>query len=121
MGSIHTVVHRMGVHDIIPPSLLAKEVKQPFLLVKLRVKQKDVDFSLEKIVLRAGTEADFKAYAAEWEKEGIECALMGDGHLVHTPQEKKILILSRQGDSHKVTFKVLMDGFPDYHLQWRDG
>ena len=50
----------MGVHDIIPPSLLAKEDKQPFLLVKLRVKQKDVDFSLEKIVLRSGTEGDFK-------------------------------------------------------------
>ena len=50
----------MGLHDIIPPTLLAKEDKQPFLLVKLRIKQKDVDFSQEKVVLRAGTVGDFK-------------------------------------------------------------
>eukprot|EP00092_Neocalanus_flemingeri_P106607 GFUD01136792.1.p2 GENE.GFUD01136792.1~~GFUD01136792.1.p2 ORF type:complete len:123 (-),score=37.65 GFUD01136792.1:204-539(-) len=111
----------MGVHDSIPPCLLAKESKQPFLLVKLRVKQKDVDFCLEKVVLRLGTEGDFKGYAHEWESEDIDCHLMGDGHIVHTPGEKKILILSRQGDSHKVTFKVLMEALPDYHLQWMDG
>lgn len=52
----------MGVHDIIPPSLLAKQDKQPFLLVKLRLKQKDVAFSLEKVVLRPGTEGDFKVF-----------------------------------------------------------
>ena len=50
------------MHDIIPPSLLAKQDKQPFLLVKLRLKQKDVDFSLEKVVLRPGTEGDFKVF-----------------------------------------------------------
>merc|ERR1739838_944195 len=111
----------MGVHDIIQPSLLAKECKQPFLLVRLMIKQKDVDFCAEKVVLRLGAEGDFKVFAHEWEREGIDCHLMGDGHIVHTPAEKKILILSRQGDSHKVTFKVLMEALPDYHLQWRDG
>ena len=50
----------MGVYDIIPPSILAREDKQPFLLVKLRIKQKDVDYSQEKVVLRAGTDIEFK-------------------------------------------------------------
>ena len=31
----------------------------------------------------------------EWNNEGIESSLMGDGHLVHIPSQKKILILSR--------------------------
>ena len=50
----------MGLNDVIQPSLLAKEGKQPFLLVKLRVKQKDVYFCAEKVVLRLGTGVDFK-------------------------------------------------------------
>jgi len=111
----------MGLQEIIEPSLLAKESKQPFLLVKLRVKQEDVDFTLEKIVLRRGTEKEYKTYAHEWQSEGIDCHLMGEGQLVHSPDEKKITVLSRQGDSHKVTFKVLMEAMPGYHLQWRDG
>ena len=49
----------MGVLDAVPASLLSKEAKQPFLLVKLRMKQKDVDFSVEKMVLRVGSERDF--------------------------------------------------------------
>ena len=50
----------MGVIDTLPQSLLASKEKQPFLLVKLRLKQKDVDFSEEKVVLRPGMENDYK-------------------------------------------------------------
>ena len=63
----------MGAYDILPASLLARqalsivtanccdrESKQPFLLVKLRIRQADNQFCQEKLVLRCGTEKEFK-------------------------------------------------------------
>ena len=49
----------MGLHDIIQPSLLHSQDTQPFILVMIRIKQKDTDFSVVKFVLRKGREGDF--------------------------------------------------------------
>ena len=133
---------KMGLHDIIQPSLLHSQDTQPFILVMIRIKQKDTDFSVVKFVLRKGREGDFtkvlllllllefkmflnfnmvkklnkpqlflfpfsprpdlsidiflpQKYQGEWEAEGVDCQLVGEGQIVHQPADKKILILTR--------------------------
>ena len=49
----------MGLHDIIQPTLLAGQDILPFILVRIRLKQKDTDFTIGKFVLRRGREGDF--------------------------------------------------------------
>ena len=34
-------------------------------------------------------------YQGEWEAEGVQCQLVGEGEIVHQPADKKILILTR--------------------------
>merc|ERR1712168_1539220 len=87
-----------------PPS---SESKQPFLLVKLRIRQADNQFCQEKLVLRCGTEKEFKVYSREWEEEGVDSSLLGEGSIVHNPADKRVTIYSRPGDSHKLTYRIL--------------
>ena len=50
---------KMGLHDTIQASLLPSQDTQPFILVMIRIKQTDSDFTLAKFVLRKGREGDF--------------------------------------------------------------
>lgn len=36
-------------------------------------------------------------YQGEWEAEGVECQLVGEGEILHQPADKKILITTRSG------------------------
>ena len=49
----------MGLHDTIQPSLLPSRDSQPFILVMIRIKQSNSDFTVAKFVLRKGREGDF--------------------------------------------------------------
>ena len=40
-------------------------------------------------------------YQGEWEADGVECQLVGEGQIVHQPADKKILILTRSGEGRE--------------------
>ena len=48
-----------ALQDTIQPTLLAGRDKQHFILVSLRLREKDTDFSRTKFVLRRGREGDY--------------------------------------------------------------
>ena len=106
----------MGLLDIIQPTLLASRDTQHFILVSLRISQQDTEVSLMKLVLRRGTAEDYKvriespnitdfspvdvqAYSLGWEEAGVSSRLVGEGEMVHQPEHKKILILTRYGNT----------------------
>ena len=51
-----------------------------------------------------------------------DISLAGEGRLKHFKAEKKIIIYSNPGPSHKLTFGILKTKFPEYSsIIWRDG
>ena len=53
-----------ALQDTIQPTLLAGRDKQHFILVSLRLREKDTDFSRTKFVLRRGREGDYKVLSS---------------------------------------------------------
>lgn len=51
-----------------------------------------------------------------------DISLAGEGRLKHFKADKKIIIYSSPGPSHKLTFSILKTKFPEYSsIIWRDG
>lgn len=90
----------------------------PFIVAKVR----SADFTDDKHVLRVGPTITTNQLNWEIENAGLMGSTVGDGRLKHDKASKSIIIYSTAGPSHKITFGILKNSFPDYaSIIWRDG
>lgn len=89
----------------------------PFILV--RTKTSD---SREKYLLKSGEGVSWEKYCLTMCDVEGDMSLAGEGRIKHFKLEKKIIIYSSPGPSHKLSFSILKTKFPDYSsILWRDG
>jgi len=81
-----------------------------------------VKLLLKGYLLKIGEGVNWEKYSRSTLDSGGDISLAGEGRLKHFKQEKKILIYSSPGPSHKLTFSILKTKFPEYNsIIWRDG
>merc|ERR1711864_9512 len=97
---------------------IADNKATPFILVKVKK-----EFGTYQ-VLTAGEGITYEKVCRRLDgsEDSSDISLAGEGKLKHFSGEKKIIIYSSPGPSHKLTFSLLKEAFPDYSsIIWRDG
>jgi hypothetical protein len=80
------------------------------------------DFNTNKMVLRAGPDVTMAKVHREIEDKGLSGNSVGDGRIKHDVANKSIIVYSMPGPTHKITFDLLKNSYPDYSsIIWRDG
>jgi len=109
--SIDTPCEVLGLKEITEGTTV------PFIVVRMRT-----EGSGEKFLLKTGEGVSWEKYNRSMLDSAGDMSLAGEGRLKHFKAEKKIIIYSSPGPSHKLTFSILKTKFPDYSsIIWRDG